>query len=308
MVSYDVITFGSATWDIYISPEKMDIISSSDFISGRAIAFNLGSKINLKQTQFNIGGGGINSAFTFKRQGLKVAYLGSVGNDILGNQIIDKLKKNKIDTKLIYKTDKASTNCSLIYNILGEDRTIMIYRGASEYLSNIKFKKAKWYYLAPLSGKIAKLTQDIVDFAHSNKVKIAFNPGNSQLSLPQKKLQKIIDKVDVLILNQEEASILTKIEYKDEKEIIEKLKEIHKGITVMTRGDRGVVVIDCNNTVYNKTPKVIKAIDKTGAGDAFGSAFVSGLIKYNNIEKAIDLGLRNSISCIKKQGSTNGLL
>ncbi|HOI60032.1 MAG TPA: carbohydrate kinase family protein [Candidatus Pacearchaeota archaeon] len=304
---YDIITFGSATWDIYVSPEKMKIISSNDFISGRAIAFNLGSKINLKRTQFSIGGGGINSAFTFKRQGFKVAYLGCVGDDVMGNQIIERLKKVKIDTKLIQKTDKASTNCSIIYNILGEDRTIMNYRGASEYLNNIKFKKSKWYYIAPLSGKIAKLTQDIVDFAHDNNIKIAFNPGNSQLTLPQKKLQKIINKVDVLILNQEEASILTKIDYNEEEKIIERLKDIHKGITVMTKGDRGVTIINDNN-IYKKASKAVKAIDKTGAGDAFGSAFVSGLIKFNDIQKAMDLGLRNSISCIKKQGSTNGLL
>jgi len=305
---FDIITFGSATWDIYIAPEKMNLISSDEFCSGKAIAFNLGSKINLKETGFNIGGGGVNSAFTFRRQGFKVAYLGCVGDDVLGNQIIEKLKKNRIETKLIQKTEKASTNCSIIFNIKGADRTIMIYRGASEYLSDIKLKKVKWYYLAPLSGKLAKLTQDIVNYAHDNNVKVAFNPGNSQLSLSSNKLQKIIDKVDVLILNQEEASILTKTEYKKEKEIIESLKKIHKGITVMTKGERGIVVIDKNGKVYNKNPKAIKAADKTGAGDAFGSAFVSGLIKYNNIEKAIDLGLKNSMSCIKKQGSTNGLL
>jgi len=52
---FDIITFGSATWDIYIAPEKMNLISSDEFCSGKAIAFNLGSKINLKETGFNIG-------------------------------------------------------------------------------------------------------------------------------------------------------------------------------------------------------------------------------------------------------------
>ncbi|MDD4358856.1 MAG: carbohydrate kinase family protein [Candidatus Pacebacteria bacterium] len=303
---FDIITFGSATWDIYIEPEKMDIISSNEFCSGKAIAFNLGSKINLKNTSFNIGGGGVNSAFTFRRQGLKVAYMGCVGDDGLGNQIIDKLRKNRIETKYIQKTAKASTNCSVIFNN-GIDRTIMTYRGASEELKDVKLKRAKWYYLAPLSGKISKLTQEIVDYACQNNIKVAFNPGNSQLNLPIKKLKNIIDKVDVLILNQEEASILTKKEYKNEKEIIEDLKKMHEGITVMTKGERGVVVVQ-NEKVYNVKTKVIKAVDKTGAGDAFGSGFISGLIKFNDVEKAINLGLKNSISCIKKQGSINGLL
>ncbi|MDD3032413.1 MAG: carbohydrate kinase family protein [Candidatus Pacebacteria bacterium] len=305
---YDVITFGSATWDIYLSPEKMDIISSSNFVSGKAVAFNLGSKINLKETQFNIGGGGVNSAFTFKKQGFKVAYMGSVGNDILGNEIISRLKKNKIETKLIQKTEKASTNCSIVFNHKGQDRTILNYRGASEHFTKDSFPKAKWYYLAPLSGKISKLTQKIIDYAVDEKIKIAFNPGNSQLNLPRKTLMKVIEKADVLLLNQEEAAILTKNEFKEEKKIIEDLKKINKGIVVMTKGDLGVVVIDENNKVIVKKIKPVRAVDKTGAGDAFGSAFVSGLIKYNNIDKAINLGLKNSASCVKKQGATNGLL
>lgn len=305
---YDIVTFGSATWDIYLSPEKMEIISSKDFVSGKAVAFNLGSKINLKKTCFNIGGGGVNTAFTFKRQGFKVAYLGCVGTDVLGEDIIAKLKEQKIETKLIQKTKKATTNCSVIFNHKGQDRTILNYRGASEQLAKTSLPKAEWYYLAPLSGKIAKLTQEIIDSAKAQGIRVAFNPGNSQLSLPKKVLMKLIKKVDVLILNQEEAAFLTGNEFKKELKIIKDLKEIHTGIVVMTKGDKGVVVINEKDEVVNKVIKPIKAVDKTGAGDAFGSGFVSGLIKYNNLEKAINLGLKNSASCIKKEGSTNGLL
>ena len=305
---YDVITFGSATWDIYLSPEKMNVISDSIFPSGKAVAFNLGSKINLKETQFNIGGGGVNTAFTFKNQGFKVAYIGCVGNDVLGNEIISKLKKERIETKLIQKTEKASTNCSVIFNHKGQDRTILNYRGASEHLSKFSFLMAEWFYLAPLSGKLAKLTQEIIDYAFGKKIKIAFNPGNAQLKLPKKVLMNMIKKADVLLLNQEEAALLTNNEFKQEQKIIEDLKKIHSGIVVITKGDKGIVLIDKDNKVIVKRIKPIKSIDKTGAGDAFGSAFVAGLKKYNDIEKAISLGLKNSASCVKKQGSTNGLL
>lgn len=303
---YDVITFGSATWDIYLTPKEMSLIPSSDFISGEAIAFNLGSKIGLKKTSFNIGGGGVNSAHTFKGQGLKVAYFGSVGDDILGSEIINKLKKLKIETKLI-QVVKASTNCSVIFNLKGKDRTVMVYRGASEGFKVEKLSKAKWFYLAPLSGKSALKTQTIIDFAFRNKIKVAFNPGNSQLSLPSKNLKNILDKVDVLMLNQEEASILTKNKYQDEDKIIKDLIKLYKGTIVMTKGDRGVTVV-YKEKIYIEKSKVIKAIDKTGAGDAFNSAFISSLIKNDDVLKAINLGFKNASSCIKKEGSTNGLL
>ena len=106
---YDVITFGSATWDIYLTPKEMSLIPSSNFISGEAIAFNLGSKIGLKKTGFNIGGGGVNSAHTFKRQGFKVAYFGSVGDDILGSEIINKLKNDSKGSKKISTSNTSFT-------------------------------------------------------------------------------------------------------------------------------------------------------------------------------------------------------
>lgn len=302
---YDIVTFGSASWDIYLDPKQMKIIPVKSFSSGKAIAFNLGSKIDLKKTCFSMGGGGVNSAFTFSRQGFKVAYCGCVGDDILGSDIIAKLQKQKIYTGLIEKSDKACTNSSAIFNIKGQDRTIMVYRGASEYLSKINSPKAKWYYLAPLSGKASLKTKEIISKGKKYGAKIAFNPGNSQLKMPIKDLLK---DVDVLLLNQEEASILTKNDYKKEERIIDDLKKLFNGIIVMTKGKRGVVVIN-KGEVFREKSYNIKVVDKTGAGDAFGSGFISGLIKYKgDVKKAAKLGLKNSSSCIKKQGAINGLL
>ena len=48
----------------------------------------------------------------------------------------------------------------------------------------------------------------------------------------------MINKTNVLILNQEEAAILTENNYNDENKIIEDLKKIHKKITVMTKGEK----------------------------------------------------------------------
>lgn len=294
-----IITFGSATWDIYIEPKQKKIIACKDFISQKALAFNLGSKIDLKNTSFNIGGGGVNTAFSFQKQGFKVSYMGVVGQDVLGEQIINKLKNKGIKTNLIQKTNQAQTNCSIIFNYQKKDRTIMVYRGASQYLEFKKIK-ADWFYLAPLSGKISYLTKEIIDYAHNNNIKIAFNPGNTQLKT--KDIKSNIKKVDILILNKEEAAILTKTDYKNEKLIIEKIKKFHSGITVITKGKDGVIVISQGKTYFEKSQKV-KVIDQTGAGDAFGSGFVSGIIKYNDISKAIKLGIENATKCIQFQGS-----
>lgn len=307
----DIVTFGSAAWDVFMKIGGFKSVKSKKFISQAGICFNLGSKIDVDDVYFSSGGGGTNTAVTFANQGLKTSFLGKVGSDLAGAEIIKELNEFNVNTNLIFKTNKRATNYSVVFKTR-KDRTILVYRGASEILDrrDIPFLriKTKWFYLAPLSGDLAKLTKNIVNFAHRNSIKIAFNPGSSQLSLSKKELEAIISKVDVLILNQEEASSLTGIDYHKENEIFQKIDDLCPGIAVMTKGPEGVTVSDGEH-LFTAPGVKTNIIDNTGAGDAFGSGFVAGLIKSKgNIEKAIQLGMANSISCLKEWGAKDGLL
>ncbi len=76
----------------------------------------------------------------------------------------------------------------------------------------------------------------------------------------------------------------------------------------MSKGPAGVVVSDGQNIYRAGIPKSGLA-DRTGAGDAFGSGFVSGLIQTNgDVSYAIQLGTANATSCIQRIGAKNGLL
>ena len=70
---------------------------------------------------------------------------------------------------------------------------------------------------------------------------------------------------------------------------------------------KGITVSDGNH-LYEAKSSLVKTVDKTGAGDAFASGFVSGFIKKGEIEYGIQLGMANSASCIQKWGAKNGLL
>jgi len=309
---FDITTFGSATWDIFLRPEKFQVVRDKKFITGKGICFNLGSKVDVEDIYLSSGGGGTNTAATFAKQGFKVAYCATVGDDISGREIIGELRKLGVGCRFVLKTKLKPTNHSVVLTGAKVDRTILVYRGASELLGkkDIPWKKlkAKWFYLAPLSGKLCNITEEIVNFACKNKIKIAINPGNSQLSLPPKTLERILKKVDILILNQEEASFLTKISYQKEKKIFKKISELCPAVVIMTKGPLGAVVSNGKELYRAGTPKS-KVIDRTGAGDSFSSGFVSGFIrKKGNIEYAIQLGTANATSCLKKWGAKNGLL
>ena len=80
------------------------------------------------------------------------------------------------------------------------------------------------------------------------------------------------------------------------------------GMVVITCGEKGAYVID-NGQVYFEKVKKVKAVDTTGAGDAFGASFVAGLIFYkNDVRKALKLGMLNSASVVARVGAQAGLL
>lgn len=314
-MSYDIITFGSAAQDIHVKSKSFKVIKDEkNFTTGEGICLALGSKIDVEDVVFTSGGGGTNTAATFAKQGLHVAFCGAIGADAPGLDIVRELKHLKIDTRFIVKKKEKYTNNSIIISTTGRDRTILVYRGASDVLTGEdilwkKIKKTKWFYLAPISGKLLESAEEIVRFAKENGIKVAANPSQQQLALASGRLKNFFKNIDVLFLNKEEASFLAGIPYTDEDGIFKKIDEICSGVAVMTKGRDGVVVSD-GEYLYSALPHQDRqVVDSTGAGDAFASGFLSGFIKgRGDVERAIQLGIANSEGVLSDIGAKNGLL
>lgn len=309
---FDIITFGSATQDIIIRPKKLTSLKyGKESTESGEVCFPIGSKIDVDQMDFYSGGGGTNTAATFSFQGYKTAFCGTVGNDVSGKEIIRELKNLKVNNSFVLTTNKKMTNHSIVILSDRQDRTILAYRGASELMGKEEIPwrklKTKWIYLAPLTGLLNEAFSDIVEFADKNNIKVAVNPSIAQLSL--KNFSEISKKIDILILNQEEASFLTKIPFSQEQEIFRKIDELCPGVTVMTKGGDGVIVSDGQYIYSAKPHPERKIVDTTGAGDSFASGFISDYMRYNgDIEKSIQLGLANSAGCLSEVGAKHGLL
>lgn len=310
---FDIITIGSATRDVFLLNKKFKTF----FNSG-----NFGGKFKIEKIVFSTGGGSTNAATTFSRQGLKTAALFKIGNDESAEYILERIKKEKVFPFVIKNRKKGSDYSTILLDSSGE-RTVLVHYGASGDLniSDIPFSKmkSKWIYVA--SGDISyQVIKEIFNHFHKNKTFIAFNPSKKFIAMGLKKIKPLLDKTDVLLLNSEEGAILTGINKKNEKEVFKKLDKAEKGIVIMTKGPKGVVVSDGKN-IYSAKTFSGKVIDRTGAGDAFGSGFMAGLaqqiqnskFKIQNlslkaIEYAIRLGSANATSVVNKIGSKEGIL
>jgi len=319
---YDILTFGSATLDIFLKSKDFKVIETKKFVTQRGLAVSLGSKIPVDEIEFATGGGGINTAATFALQNFKVAYCGMIGDDFMGGVIKDEFKKFKISDDFLISNSKFHTNLSVILSVPHRERTILVYKDASEKLNKEDIPwtklKSKWFYIAPLSGNLVKIFELLINFAQKNNIKVFLNPGSTQLSLPREKIKKLFSKVDILILNQEEAAKAVGVGMIKEQKIFSILDQWTKGIFIMTKGPLGVLVSDGQYVYSARSLKEKKLIDRTGAGDAFGSGFLTGFLRWSKaikqkfgldrIEYAIQFGSANATSCLEKFGAKNGLL
>jgi len=150
-----------------------------------------------------------------------------------------------------------------------------------------------------------KALEKLAEFAEKNKIKIAFNPSTYLAEKGKNYLKKILSRTTILILNKEEASLLA-----GKNNIKIMLKDLYKlgpEIIIITDGKKAINAYDGKN-IYTLIPNKIKVFESTGAGDAFASAFLSGMIKKNGIEFALKMGLANSESVITHPGAKNRLL
>jgi sugar/nucleoside kinase (ribokinase family) len=311
-MKYDIITFGSAARDIFLRAKQFLIGDFKLDHIKKEILLPVGFKINIEDIHFHSGGGGTNTAATFVSQGLKTAYCGTIGKDPDGEAVLKEIKEKGIKTELVLRTDKKATNLSVIFST-PQERTILVYKGASEILTKpqtpwSKIKNTKWFYLAPLSGESAKFFKTLIGCAKKNQIKVMANPGSFQLKLPPKILSPLFKKIDVLILNQEEAQTLVKSPSLGGEKLVKKIKKFFPGILIVTNGENKVLITN-GGFLYSAFPLKTKVVDKTGAGDAFGAGFLSGYIKSKgDIKSAVQLAVANSASCLKKWGAKEGIL
>ncbi len=296
----DIITIGSATHDVFLSSKHFQV----DHLP-------LGSKIEIEEFHNASGGAGTNTAVTFARQGHMVACIGVVGDDLEGKEIERDLANEGVSIEYLLKHNDAHTAYSVILVDPSGERTILGYKGEGQHFSKVNIPWAKmqahWFYLSSLGGDLSILTA-AVQAARGCGAKIAFNPGTKELAHGLEGLKVAFEQTDILFLNRDEGAALTGVALHDWEGIAKALKAVTKGVVSVSDGHKGVLVVDAEGALYQAGVPDSPVIERTGAGDAFGSGFVAEYMKSNTIEKAIQFGTANASSVVTKYGAKEGIL
>ncbi|MEI7512032.1 MAG: carbohydrate kinase family protein [Candidatus Uhrbacteria bacterium] len=309
MKAPSVLCIGGATQDVFIRSKALEEHHDEQSADGIAACFLMGSKMSIDELTFSTGGGATNAAVTFNRFGLRASCLSRVGEDPTADQIVDDLVENNVDVHFMQYDKKEKTGYSVILLSGTGHRAIFTHRGAGQKINSTEFpwhhwskkigsgRVSDWIYLTSLGGDM-KALNDIFEHAQKTKTPIAWNPGNQELAKGFKILKPFIEKTAILSLNSEEAQLLGGMSA---------LGHLPTHAFLMTEGGKGATV-RCGKQTLRAPALKAKRVNTTGAGDAFGSAFVATWIKTSEPRTALAAAMLNATGVITHMGAKAGIL
>lgn len=314
-----ILCLGSATKDIFVRLKETRILDNPQEVQAQKLmAFEFGAKEYAEKLQEEVGGSAVNVAVGLTLLNQKAFLLSRVDRGEAGAWILKRASRKKIKKNYAQKSGQTAGEISVIISDQKNGDHIIFRSGDST--DNFDFEKfvdkfqekADWILVASQKKAWLQKEKQILDFVQKRKVQLAFNPSSFQISQAQKHLANFLPKVDLLLLNKDEAiEILLKI--KKEKvtwpqEILTGLLSLGVKNVALTDGSNGAYVADEKTSLFLPVEEKVSLAETVGAGDAFASGFLAAFCQTEALAQALTWGIANSTSAVRKIGGTVGLL
>lgn len=266
LTHWDVVVVGGANTDYLVRGK--DLPRPGETVAGDVF-------------QDAIGGKGANQAVAASRMGARVAFVGRVGNDDRGDQVIDQLDREGVDTSFIVCTDHKPTGVAVIMVNEKGEKQILTAPGANQ---DMRLEDVERAAIAIRSAKVLltqleiplKIVEAALKIAHENNVTTILDPAPAQALKPN-----LLLKVDTVRPNAREARVLTGIESTNRRTAYQAAQALLKKGTrtaIVEAGNAGNLILWSDGEHW--LPRIpVQAVDATGAGDAFLGALAAQLAR-----------------------------
>ncbi len=300
-----IITIGKATQDVFL--RSASAFTQFEHKGVKYEQLPVGQKLDLDEVVFSTGGNVTNAAVTFARQGLHSKYSWCLGTDTSSESILQSLDHEGVDTTHVFQGEHFKASYSVILMLSGGERTILNYKGTmpnahDEELDLSIIEEGEWLYISSLGDM--DLLEKIISRAAEHDVKVMLNPAGVELKNPEK-LKGLLEDVEVLAVNKEEAQMIVHGETSEE---LVRHAQLYCNTVIVSDGPNGVVATDGKTIVEAGMYEDVPVIDRTGAGDAFGSGFLSQYATGKSLKDSIIFASANSTSVVQSIGAKDGIL
>ena len=269
------------------------------------------------------GGSAANTIYGLAKMGVSAGFVGVVGDDAKGKILIQDFQKVEVDTSQIRIRSRAKTGSVICLSDTLGKRSLYVAPGANNLLTMddldmTYINRAGMLHVSSFAddGQF-KILLELMERLDSS-VKLSFSPGTLNAAKGLGALAPILGRTHIMFINRREIKRLTG------KDVVGGVKIcLDQGcsIVVVTLGrgqrlelSRGVVTatgyIRDAETEYAIQPSrqdMTSPVDTTGAGDAFATGFLYGLLKRKGLEECGRLGNIVAQFSIGKIGAREGL-
>jgi len=285
-----IIVIGSTNTDMVIKTDHLPL-------PGETI---LGGKFFM-----NPGGKGANQAVAASRLGGDVAFIAKTGNDIFGEQSIENLRKEGVNTENMVVDQENPSGVALITVDSQAENCIVVAPGSNMTLDPDDINKAiKQIEMAEIVLLQLEIPIETVEYAaqiaYRNNKKVILNPAPAQ-----KLSNSILKTVCILTPNETEAEILTGVKVTNidtAKKAAQILLKKGVEIVIITLGANGAFIHTDSLSELISAPEV-KAVDTTAAGDTFNGALAVAVSEGFNISEAVQFANKAASIAVTRLGA-----
>lgn len=272
-------------------PPRITVVGSSniDLLSRVPRLPKLGETLVGESFQLGYGGKGANQAVTAARLGAQVTMVTMVGRDVFGEGTLKNYREQGIDSTFVRFDETRASGVAPIFVDDAGRNFIVIIPGANDALSPEVVREAS----AAITGAnivICQLEVPIAATLEAFKIAKQANVFTILNPAPAAPLpDALLELTDILAPNETETELLTgrPVHSEEEAEVAARqLLERGPKTVIVTLGERGALVAD-GQTVRHAPGVKVKAVDSTGAGDAFIGSLATFLGEGIELEGAV---------------------
>jgi len=294
---YDVAVVGMQCVDIVCAPVAPGVMDRETTLVDSA--------------KLMLGGDAQNQAIALSSLGAKVALMGVVGNDRLGDVLLEQLSAFPIE--LLAKREDVNTAVSLVLVEAGGERHFVYQPQSNRALSyrHIDEDAVRNAAFLSIGGVLALPGLDgegmlrLLDLARAAGTRTAIDFNLNDYMPDREALKALLCRVDYVLPSEAEARALTG-EGDDPAEMVRRLRALGATNCVIKLGDKGCYVA-ADGFEGPVPPCPCNCVDTTGAGDTFVAGFLYGKTRGWDIRRCARFANAAGSIAVEHTGANGGI-
>lgn len=252
-----------------------------------------GTQVLVERMEIHGGGCATNFAFACARFGAKVKLVARVGRDIIGEMILEKLRREGVDISGVSFGERGTGITVAL--VEGRDRSFISFRGENEVFCEEEIGEVEgdlvhfpsFFLLRALQPSYPSLMGRVKKSGAMVSFDTGWDPAGRWAR--NRFLMPAIREADIFFPNLREAREILRKKWGAQR-LARELIALGPRMVAIKMGEKGALAAEAGGEIYSSNAPKVKVIDTTGAGDVFNAGFVVSYLRTKDLRFSLRFG------------------